>query len=129
MSERPLIAGGSCHVPLAVARRLTMRFADDGEEAECNWRRNRRAGRFAGSRRSHTRRHRQADIAGSSYEKLAGTVHSAIDPTRPRNQIVVNLGKAPRNAQIACVYEVDPFVSSVMQYACVPPWLSGVSLR
>ena len=72
---------------------------------------------------------KRIDIAGSSYEKLTGTVHFAIDPTRRRNQIVVNLGKAPRNAQIACVYEVDPFVSSVMQYACVPPWLSGVSLR
>ena len=41
---------------------------------------------------------KRIDIAGSSYEKLAGTVHFAIDPTRPRNQIVVDLDKAPRNA-------------------------------
>ena len=39
---------------------------------------------------AHAEVTRRIDIAGSSYEKLAGTVHFAIDPTRPRNQIVVN---------------------------------------
>jgi len=53
---------------------------------------------------------KRIDIAGSSYEKLAGTVHFAIDPTRPRNQIVVDLDKASRNASRLVEFSSDLYV-------------------
>jgi len=32
------------------------------------------------------------------YEKLAGTIHFAVDPRHPANRIITDLDKAPRNA-------------------------------
>jgi alpha/beta hydrolase family protein len=41
---------------------------------------------------------RRADIGASGYEKIAGTIHFAVDPKDPHNAVVVDLDKAPRNA-------------------------------
>ena len=41
----------------------------------------------------------QAFGAAGPYEKLSGTVHFALDPRAPRNQGIVDLALAPRNAQ------------------------------
>ena len=41
---------------------------------------------------------RRADIGQSGYEKVAGTVHFAVDPKNPRNALVADLDKAPQNA-------------------------------
>jgi len=34
-----------------------------------------------------------------AYEKLSGKVYFAVDPNNPRNKIIADLDKAPRNAQ------------------------------
>ncbi|MGE0463408.1 MAG: hypothetical protein AB7Q16_18755, partial [Vicinamibacterales bacterium] len=36
--------------------------------------------------------------ATGPYEKLTGTIHFAVDPQNPANQIITDLDKAPRNA-------------------------------
>src|SRR5204862_2270384 len=41
---------------------------------------------------------RRADVGMSGYEKVVGTIHFAIDPRKPENQVIVGLDKAPRNA-------------------------------
>src|SRR6476620_780194 len=33
------------------------------------------------------------------YQILSGTIHFAVDPASPRNQVIVDLDKAPRNQQ------------------------------
>src|SRR5262245_41319033 len=52
----------------------------------------------------------RVDIAGSSYEKLAGTVYFAVDPKNPHNAIVVDLDKAPRNAAGLVEFSSDFYV-------------------
>ncbi|HYM26412.1 MAG TPA: hypothetical protein VEU08_24510, partial [Vicinamibacterales bacterium] len=42
---------------------------------------------------------RRADIQGSDYEKVAGTVYFAVSPADPRNTVIVDLDKAPRNGK------------------------------
>ena len=39
----------------------------------------------------------RADL-GPHFEKIAGTVHFALDPKNPHNTVIVDLDKAPRNA-------------------------------
>jgi hypothetical protein len=41
----------------------------------------------------------QAFGAAGPYEKLAGTLHFAVDPRKPANRIITDLDKAPRNTQ------------------------------
>lgn len=41
------------------------------------------------------------------YEKILGSVQFAIDPTNPRNQIIADLDKAPRNAQGKVEFSAD----------------------
>ena len=36
---------------------------------------------------------RRADVGRSGYEKIVGTIHFAVDPKDPRNQVVVDLDK------------------------------------
>src|SRR5437764_1096709 len=53
----------------------------------------------------------RADIAGiSGYEKIAGTVHFTINPNDPRNRIVVDLDKAPRNPAGLVEFAADMYV-------------------
>jgi hypothetical protein len=42
-----------------------------------------------------------------SYEVLVGTVHFAIDPEHPTNQIITDVDKAPRNAQGSVEFSSD----------------------
>jgi len=37
--------------------------------------------------------------AGSGYEQVAGRLHFAVDPKNPRNAVIADIDKAPRNAQ------------------------------
>jgi len=50
------------------------------------------------------------DIAGSGYEKIAGTIHFAVDPKDPHNRIVVDLDKAPRNGDGRVEFSSDFYV-------------------
>lgn len=52
----------------------------------------------------------RAAIGQSGYEKIAGTVHFAIDPKHPRNRVIVDLEKAPVNAQGRVEFSSDFYV-------------------
>lgn len=41
----------------------------------------------------------RAVVGSAGYEKIAGTVHFAINPADPHNRVIVNIGKAPVNGQ------------------------------
>ena len=45
-----------------------------------------------------------------AYEKLSGTIHFAVDPNNPHNKIIVDLNKAPKNAQGKVEFSSDLFV-------------------
>src|ERR1700688_3070994 len=45
-----------------------------------------------------------------AYEKLTGKVYFAIDPNNPRNKIIADLDKAPRNAQGKVEFSADLFI-------------------
>jgi hypothetical protein len=53
---------------------------------------------------------KRADIVGSSYEKLIGTVYFAVDPKDPHNRIVVDLEKAPTNRAGLVEFSADLYV-------------------
>src|SRR5688572_7974036 len=48
--------------------------------------------------------------AAGSYERVKGVFHGELDPQDPRNRIIVNLDKAPRNAAGRVEYEADFFM-------------------
>ena len=52
----------------------------------------------------------RADIGESGYEKIIGTAHFAVDPTHPRNQIIADLDKAPRNADGRVEFTADLYI-------------------
>lgn len=45
-----------------------------------------------------------------AYEKLAGKVHFAVQPNDPHNRLIVDLDKAPRNAQGEVEFAADVFI-------------------
>ena len=45
-----------------------------------------------------------------AYETLAGTIYFAVDPRNPRNRIIVDLDKAPRNAEGLVEFSADLFI-------------------
>jgi hypothetical protein len=45
-----------------------------------------------------------------AYEKLAGKIHFAIDPNNPHNKAIVDLDKAPKNAQGKVEFSADIFI-------------------
>ena len=45
-----------------------------------------------------------------AYERVKGTAKGELDPADPRNQVIVNLDRAPRNAAGKVEYEVDFFL-------------------
>src|SRR5205809_4295940 len=53
---------------------------------------------------------KRADIGTSGYEKIAGTLTFAVDPRDPRNAVVVDLDKAPRNAAGLVEFSADFYV-------------------
>src|SRR5262245_59567116 len=44
------------------------------------------------------------------YEKIVGRVHFAVDPDNPRNKIIADLDKAPRNAQGKVEFSSDLYI-------------------
>ena len=52
----------------------------------------------------------RADVGRSEYEKIVGTIHFAVDPRDPRNTVIVDLDKAPTNAQGRVVFSADLFI-------------------
>src|SRR5438445_10253714 len=50
---------------------------------------------------------RSVDIQGSDYEKIAGTMHFAVNPADPHNAVIVDLDKAPRNAAGLVEFSAD----------------------
>lgn len=48
--------------------------------------------------------------AAGPYEKLAGTVHFALDPAAPRNRGIVDLALAPRNARGLVEFSADVYL-------------------
>lgn len=48
--------------------------------------------------------------AAGPYEKIIGKVHFAVDPSNPRNTIIVDLDRAPKNAQGAVEFSADLYV-------------------
>ena len=48
--------------------------------------------------------------AAGAYEKLTGKVYFAVDPNNPHNKIIVDLDKAPRNAQGKVEFSADIFI-------------------
>jgi hypothetical protein len=53
---------------------------------------------------------KRADVKGSGYEKIAGTVYFAVNPADPRNAIIVDLDKAPRNAAGLVEFSSDFYI-------------------
>src|SRR5687767_7063069 len=45
-----------------------------------------------------------------AYERVKGTFKGELDPADPRNQVIVNLDKAPRNAAGKAEYEADFYI-------------------
>jgi hypothetical protein len=45
-----------------------------------------------------------------AYEKLSGTVYFSVDPNNPHNKIIVDIDKAPRNAQGKVEFSADLFI-------------------
>ena len=48
--------------------------------------------------------------ATGAYERVRGTFKGELDPADPRNKVIVNLDKAPRNARGRVDYEADFFL-------------------
>jgi len=45
-----------------------------------------------------------------AYERVRGTFKGELDPADPRNRVIVNLDKAPRNAAGRVEYEADFYI-------------------
>ncbi|MGE0704019.1 MAG: alpha/beta hydrolase domain-containing protein [Vicinamibacterales bacterium] len=52
----------------------------------------------------------RAAVGTSGYEKIAGTVHFAVDPAHPRNRVVADLDKAPRAASGRVEFSADLYI-------------------
>ena len=45
-----------------------------------------------------------------AYERVKGTFKGELDPADPRNKVIVNIDKAPRNAAGKVEYEADFYI-------------------
>jgi hypothetical protein len=52
----------------------------------------------------------RGDVGSSGYERIAGIIHFAVDPAHPRNRIIANLDKAPRNAAGQVEFSADLYI-------------------
>src|SRR3990167_6109574 len=50
---------------------------------------------------------RRADLPYAGYEKIEGRVYFAVDPANPRNSVIVDLDRAPKNAQGRVEFSAD----------------------
>jgi hypothetical protein len=53
---------------------------------------------------------KRADVQGSGYEKITGTVHFAVNPADPHNAIIVDVDKAPRNSAGLVEFSSDFYI-------------------
>ncbi len=53
---------------------------------------------------------KRADVGTSGYEKIIGAIHFAVDPADPRNRVIVDLDKAPTNAQHRVEFSADLYI-------------------
>lgn len=68
------------------------------------------APRTAGAEVTRVEITRRADVAGSGYEKIVGTVHFALDPANPRNAVIVDLENATRGPDGRVTFSADLYV-------------------
>jgi hypothetical protein len=52
----------------------------------------------------------RADVGASGYEKIVGTIHFALDPSDPRNAVIVDLDKARKNADGRVEFSADVYI-------------------
>ncbi len=52
----------------------------------------------------------RADMGASGYEKIVGTAYFAVDPNDTRNAVIVDLDKAPRNANGRVEFSADLYI-------------------
>jgi len=52
----------------------------------------------------------RSDVGASGYEKIVGTIHFALDPGDPHNRVIVDLDRAPRNAQGRVEFSADLYI-------------------
>ncbi|HZR23410.1 MAG TPA: alpha/beta hydrolase domain-containing protein [Vicinamibacterales bacterium] len=52
----------------------------------------------------------RTDVGDSGYEKIIGTAHFAVDPKDPHNRVIVDVDKAPRNAQGRVEFSADMYI-------------------
>jgi hypothetical protein len=50
---------------------------------------------------------RRADLPYPGYEKIEGRVYFAVDPANPRNSVIVDIARAPKNAQGRVEFSAD----------------------
>jgi hypothetical protein len=53
---------------------------------------------------------RRAAVGSSGYEKVVGTLHFAVDPRDPRNVVIADLDRAPRNAEGRVEFSADLYL-------------------
>ena len=53
---------------------------------------------------------RRADVGTSGYEKIVGTIHFAINPSNPRNAVIVDLDKARTNVDRRVEFSADLYI-------------------
>ena len=53
---------------------------------------------------------KRADVGASGYEKIVGTIHFAVDPSDPRNRVIVDLDKAATNASHRVEFSADLYI-------------------
>jgi alpha/beta hydrolase family protein len=68
---------------------------------------------FGGAARAEVTRvdiARRTDLGASGYEKIAGTIHFAVDPRNPRNRSIADLDLAPTNASGLVEFSSDLYI-------------------
>ena len=53
---------------------------------------------------------RRTDLGASGYEKIAGTIHFAVDPKNPRNRSIADIDFAPTNASGLVEFSSDLYI-------------------
>jgi alpha/beta hydrolase family protein len=53
---------------------------------------------------------KRADVGISGYEKIVGTIHFVVDPRHPRDRVVVDLDKAPKDANGMVAFSSDLYI-------------------
>ena len=65
--------------------------------------------------------------AVGAYEKLRGTAYGELNPNDPRNQVIVDLALAPRNANGRIAYSMDFYILKPVDLATIRATLEGTN--